>query len=108
VKPAIRSTVAEADIEAAIDFYLAEEPGAAPGFVDALERAIAHIESHPASGSPRYSIELGIPELRFRALARYPFALFYLEHDDHLTVIRCAHMSRDIPESLRGERGGAD
>lgn len=102
MKPAIRSALAEADIDAALDFYLGEAPEAAAGFIDALERATRQIESHPASGSPRYSLELNLPWLRHWPLRRYPYALFYLEHEDHLDVIRCVHLSRDLPATLQG------
>lgn len=103
MKPAIRSALAEADIESALDFYLVEAPAVAGGFIDALERATRQIEGHPGSGSPRYALDLNIPQLRFLPLQRYPYALFYVEHDDHLHVIRCVHLSRDIPASLREE-----
>ena len=104
MKPAIRSALAEADIEAAVEFYLAEAPDApevATGFINALERATRQIESHPAFGSPRFALELAIPQLRHWSLRRYPYALFYIEHDDHLDVIRCVHMSRALPATLR-------
>jgi toxin ParE1/3/4 len=103
VKPAIRSALAEADIEAALGFYLDEAPEAAAGFIAALERAIRQIETHPGSGSPRYALDLNIPRLRHWPLRRYPYALFYLEHDARLDVIRCVHLSRDIPASLQEE-----
>ena len=100
MKPAIRSALAAQDIQSAVEFYIAESLRAATGFIDELERATAHIESHPATGSPRYAHELNFPRLRFWPLRRFPFALFYIEHTDHLDVIRCVHMSRDIPASL--------
>ena len=102
MKPAIRSAPADADIRSAIDFYLAEAPSAASAFIDALERATRHIEANPGSGSPRYALELNIPDLRCWALRRFPYALFYIEHSDRIHVIRCVHMSRDIPPTLQG------
>ncbi len=103
MKPAIRSALAGADIQSAVEFYVAETVQVAAAFIDELERATRHIESHPATGSPRYAHELNIPQLRFWPLRRFPFALFYIEHADHLDVIRCVHMSRDIPASLRDD-----
>ena len=103
MKPAIRSALAAADIESAGEFYLAERIQVAEAFIHALERATRHIEAHPAIGSPRYAHELNIPQLRCWLLGRFPFALFYIEHADHLDVIRCVHMSRDIPASLRDD-----
>lgn len=103
MKHAVRSALAEADIRSAIEFYVAESVDVAADFIDELERATRHIESHPATGSPRYAHELNIPQLRFWPLGRFPFALFYIEHSDHLDVIRCVHMSRNIPASLQSD-----
>ena len=103
MKPAIRSALAEADIAAAVDFYLAESTTVALRFIAALERSVRQIEAHPESGSPRYAHELNLPQLRFCLLSRFPYALFYIEHSDHLDVIRCAHLRRDLPASLRAE-----
>lgn len=101
MKPAIRSALAEGDIGAAVAFYLAEAAHRVDAFIDDLERATRHIESQPSSGSPRYAHELDIPRLRHWGLRRFPYALFYVEHADHLDVIRFVHTSRDIPASLR-------
>ncbi len=101
MKPAIRSARAKADIRAALEHYIAEAPHVAEGFVAALEKATAQIERQPGIGAPRYAHELDIPRLRHWSLNRFPYALFYIEHDDHLDLIRVVHMSRDIPSSLR-------
>jgi toxin ParE1/3/4 len=103
VKEAIRYATASSDIVAVVEHYLAEAPHVAADFIDELERAVRHIERHPSSGSPRYAHELDIPQLRYWPLRRFPFALFYIEHADHLDVIRCVHMTRDIPVTLRDE-----
>lgn len=101
MKPEVRSALADQDILAAVDFYLSEAPAVASRFIDALEHAVRHIETHPESGSPRYAHELDLPRLRFWPLERFPYALFYIDHADHLDVLRCVHMSRDLPASLR-------
>ncbi|MDI1271169.1 MAG: type II toxin-antitoxin system RelE/ParE family toxin [Polaromonas sp.] len=101
IKPALHSPQASVDIENTIDYYLVEAPHMVEHFVDALENAIAHIQRSPGTGSPRYAVELNIPGLQFWTLANFPFSLFYMEHDDHLWVVRLVHMSRDIPPSLQ-------
>lgn len=103
MKPAIRSAVAGVDVETALDWYIDEAPHMLASFIDALEKAIARIERSPGIGSPRYAHELDIPRLRFWPLAKFPYAVFYIEHADHLDVIRVVHMSRDIPGSLQTE-----
>lgn len=102
-RPVLRSLQARVDIENAIDFYAAQALHMVDSFVDALEKAAAHIQRSPGTGSPRYAVELAIPGLRFWTLNKFPFSLFYIEQDDHLWVIRLVHMSRDIPASLQGD-----
>lgn len=101
MKPAIRSRQAGQDIQQALDYYVGIRVQTARQFLDALEQAIAHIQSHPGSGSPRYAHELGIPQLRFWMLDGFPYAVFYIEHHDHLDVIRLPHLHQDIPETFR-------
>ena len=101
MKPAIRSLLAGQDIQAALNHYLSVSPEIALAFLDALEHASQHIETHPGSGSPRYAHELGIPQLRYWMMSGFPHALFYVEHADHLDVIRLPHLHQDIPDTLR-------
>lgn len=101
MKPAIRSELADHDIRHALDRYLGISHAIALGFLDALEQASAHITTHPGSGSPRYAHALGIPQLRYWRLHGFPYALFYIEHHNHLDVIRLPHLQQDIPEKLR-------
>jgi toxin ParE1/3/4 len=101
IKHALRSALAQADIEAALDYYRIEAPHVAVELVNALEKAVTHIERAPGTGSLRYAHELDLPGLRFWALAKFPYSLFYLEREDHLLVIRLVHHSRDIPATLQ-------
>lgn len=103
MKPAVRSALAEADIKSTLAFYAVESMQLALEFIDALEHATQHIETHPATGLPRYSHALNIPQLRCWPLRKFPFALFYIEHGTNLDVIRLVHLHRDIPASLRDD-----
>lgn len=100
-KQVIRSAKAQLDVQEALAYYQVEAPHVADAFVNALERAVVHIQRAPGTGSPRYAIELDIPGLRFWLLSKFPYGLFYLEKDDQLLVIRLVHMARDVPASLR-------
>lgn len=93
---------ANKDVDAAVDYYL-DEAGekVAFGFIDSLEQAYRHIARHPATGSPRYAHELGLPDLRSWPLGRYPYLVFFVERDDHIDIWRVLHGERDIPASLR-------
>ena len=100
-KPVTPRAQASADVESAIDYYLAEgATDAALGFVDALEQAYRHLSHHAATGSPRYGHELGLAGLRAWPLTHYPFLVFYLERDDHIDVWRVLHTRRDIPQRM--------
>ncbi len=97
-KPVIPRAQANRDVDEALDYYLSEAVEAvALGFIDALERAYDHIGRHPATGSPRHAHELNLPGLRAWPLTRYPQLVFYVEHPEHIDVLRVLHGQRDIP-----------
>ena len=106
-KPLHRRARADADVQGAIDYYLAEAPEAVAGFVDALEAAYQHLQRAPATGSPRYAHELNLPGLRFWLCSRYPYLVFYVEFADRIEVWRVLHAKRDIPAWLQDDRPGA-
>ena len=90
-----------ADVDSAIDHYLAEGASAAAlGFIDALEQAYAYLSRNAATGSPRYGHELGLPGLRAWPPTAYPFLVFYLEREDHIDVWRVLHIRRDVPQRM--------
>lgn len=98
VKGVVPRELANRDVDEAIDHYLVEASAkVALGFTDELEKAYAHIARHPASGSPRYAHQLGLADLRFWPLGRYPYLVFYVERDEQIDVWRVLHEQRDIP-----------
>ena len=89
-------------MDEAIDHYLSTgDAQAALGFIDGVERAYRHVAQYPASGSSRYAAELDVPGLRSWVLRRYPYVVFYLEHDRHVEVWRVLQGRRDIAAWLR-------
>jgi toxin ParE1/3/4 len=97
-KPVVPREQANRDVDEAVAYYLIEAGKViALGFIDALEKAYAHIGRHPAAGSPRYAHELNLPGLRVWPLTRYSHLVFYVEHPDHIDVWRVLHGQRDIP-----------
>ena len=97
-KPIIPRELANRDVDAAIKHYLDQDAEqAALGFIEALEQAYAHISKRAATGSPRYAHELNLPGLRFWALTRYPYLVFYVELEQHIDVWRVLHGRRDVP-----------
>ena len=101
-KQVIPREQANRDIDETLAYYLSEgSESAALGFIDTLEQAYAHIARRPASGAGHYAHELNLPGLRFWPLKRYPYLIFYVEHDSHIDVWRVLHAKRDIPVWLQ-------
>jgi toxin ParE1/3/4 len=95
---------AEQDIADAVDHYFGE--GGAElslKFIDALEKAFDQLAVHPESGSPRYAMELDLPDLRHWSLRQFPYLIFYVVTQDAIDVWRVLHGKRDIPETLQME-----
>lgn len=105
-KPLIRRRSARIDIDLAADYYEHEAgPDVALRFVDAVEAAFRAIVDRPRAASPGWSERLKIAGLRSRPVARFPYLVFYKEHEDQIEVWRVLHAQRDIPASL-GEASG--
>jgi len=97
-RPVVPRERAARDVEEAVDYLLAEAgTQVALAFIDALERAYAHIGANPASGSARYAHELGLPDARFWRVEGYRYLIFYAEQPDHIDVWRVLHAQRDLP-----------
>jgi len=104
VKPVILRKLAEADVDAAMAYYIAEAGAdTALAFIDALEQANQHISEDPAIYSPRWGTELNLPGLRSLRVTKFPYVIFYMEQPDHIDVWRVLHAQRDIPAFLQGD-----
>ena len=100
-KPVRPRELANRDVDAVIEHYLNEaSEKVALGFIDELQKTFARISTNPRIGSPRYAHELDLPDLRFKAISRYPYLVFYVERDDCIEVWRVLHGERDIPAGL--------
>jgi toxin ParE1/3/4 len=97
-KPVIPRRKALDDVDAAVAHY-GEAAGAdtALAFIDALEAAFEFIASFPAAGSPRWSRELNLPDLRAVRVKAFPWLIFYVEGPAQIDVWRVLHAKRDIP-----------
>lgn len=85
------------DAVAAVGHYMAEAGEAvALEFINMLEAAYAHIGVYPESGSPRYALELDIPDLCAWPVTGFPFVVFYVAMSDHIDVWRLLHGQRDM------------
>ena len=105
-KPVVPREQAIRDVDEVIAYYLGEDAAqAALGFINALERAYAHIGRHPDIGSLRYAHELNLPSLRVWPLTHYPYLVFYVARADYVDVWRVLHGQRDIPLWMQEPEG---
>ncbi len=103
MKAVLLRELTQRDVDEVIDHYLtAAHAKIALGFVAALEQAYSQIGRQPAAGSPRYAQALNLPGLRSWPLTRYPYLVFYVEHDDFIDVWRVLHQERDLPAWMMG------
>jgi toxin ParE1/3/4 len=104
VKPVTLRKLAEADVDAALAYYLSEAGAdTALAFVEQLEQANQRISNDPAIYSPRWGAELNLPGLRSLRLSKFPYVIFYIEQADHIDVWRVLHAQRDIPAYLQDD-----
>jgi toxin ParE1/3/4 len=103
MKSLVRRARADADVLAALDYYISNAPEYAFDLIADLEQAYMHIRQYPASGSTRYAHELNLPAVRVWACKKYLYLIFYVEYPNQIEVWRVLHGSRDIPASLHLE-----
>lgn len=100
-KPVRPRERAREDMANAVRHYRVEAGEAvALGLVEAIHAALTDIAIHPAAGSPRYGVMLGLEGLRSRQPSRYPYLVFYVERPDRIEVWRVLHTRRDIASIL--------
>jgi len=96
MKKVRRHPQAEEDLKDAAWHYAGESISAASRFIAESKRTIVRIEKMPGAGSPRFAQDLGIPNLRVRAVGDFPYFMFYVEHRDYIDLMRVLHTHRDI------------
>ena len=79
---------ADAEAEAAYDWYATVNPQAARRFRERLREAIVSI-SEDAEGQPRYE-----GEVRRYLLPKYPYGVLYEVIDDTVFVVAVMHLKR--------------
>ena len=101
-KPVVLRDRAREDIEDAVEYYLGEAGSEVTlTLIDAVENALRTIADQPGVGAPRYAHELGVPGLRSRPVGRFPYLIFYVDHEEEVDVWRVLHSARDIPARMR-------
>lgn len=88
------------DLADARAYYRREAPHVVSDFARAVDAELLHLRRNPATGSPRYGLQIGFTGLRSWTVKKFPYVIFYVQQDDCLVVIRVLHQSADIPTHL--------
>lgn len=79
---------AEADIEAAFNWYEDQEPGLGAEFIRSPDEALESVARQPEAYQVIYR------NARRALLRRFPYAVFHLLQDETVEVIACMHFRR--------------
>jgi toxin ParE1/3/4 len=94
---------ASQDLDEALESYAREAPHQVESLLATFERVFRRIARLPASGSPRYALELGVQGLRHVTTPRLRYLIFYVELGMRVDVVRVLHEERDLPRILASE-----
>lgn len=95
---------ADADFDAAINYYLTEaDQAVAVRFIDAVEDAYRLIADNPAIGSTRLPSALGLDRTRTWPVSGFPYIIIYVEGGPGPEIWRLLHGQRDLPALLMGQ-----
>ncbi|SBT10175.1 Plasmid stabilization system [Candidatus Accumulibacter aalborgensis] len=101
MKPCLLLASAQNDAKEATRYYRRTGGNRlARRFVAKIRASLESIARQPAIGSLRYADPVGIPNVRFVALNKFPYLVFYLDRGQHIAVIRLLHGLRDLPTLL--------
>ena len=93
-----RSTLAECDFRAAVEYLLEYSEPAAEKFANDLTSRLRMVADQPLMGRERDDLGSGV---RSTVVGRY--VIFYRYTSDEMIVLRIIHGSRDIPRVFEDE-----
>lgn len=93
------SPAAESDLAAAFDWYERAQTGLGEQFLAEVNRSIEFISANPEAYPPVHR------KMRRVLLRTFPYALFYIEENDAITVLGCFHGRRSPSAWRRRSRG---
>ena len=104
MKPAVLRPQALRDQQGEVRYYRGEGgTRLAMKVAKATNEALDQVELEPGMGSPTLGKLLGIPGLRTWRVAKFPLLWCYLEHGDHLDVVRLLGERQDVAAILGDE-----
>jgi len=80
---------AERDLSEAYEWYEAQVPGLGAQFVEEFERTLESIQQFPEKQAAIYR------DVRRALTHRFPYLVFYVIHEDTISVLGVLHASRD-------------
>jgi toxin ParE1/3/4 len=91
MKPIVFAPEAQAEFEAAVEWYEAKAVGLGERFVSHVDDVLQLVEETPA-GFPKWNVDL-----RFRraVVQRFPYVVFYRDLGDRIEVVAVAHGARE-------------
>jgi toxin ParE1/3/4 len=89
MKPVVFHPEARAELDAAVAYYEAQRPGLGLDCQAHVEQVINEIQQYPGRGT---SVQAA--GLRRRLVSKFPYSVFYLEHDSAIEIIAVAHHRR--------------
>jgi toxin ParE1/3/4 len=106
VKPYVLRPQARDDRRSEVRYYR-QQAGAkvAAKLVNALRKALAELERHPAIGSPVLGQSLGVAGMRTWPVAGFPLSFWYFERETQLDVARLVGQRQDATDIDVGDAG---
>ena len=99
MKRVIPRLVAQSDLEQAFKYYLdAADANVAEDFANDFAQTTRLISEFPELGSPKYSFETGLDEMKFCSMKKFPYLIFYTEAEHYIDVWRVLHSHMNISE----------
>lgn len=99
MKQAALSPAARREVVDIVRWLAADNPLAAKGFRDALNRLLLTLAEQPLAGVCKTN--LAASNIRFFPIRGYPYVVVYTPDEHPPLVLRVLHGARDLPDVLR-------
>jgi plasmid stabilization system protein ParE len=101
--PVVLRDEAQAEFDAAFDFYDAKRAGLGLAFVERVQQTFNRIQANPLM------LEIVLGDIRKAVVTRFPYCVFYRPLSDRIEVLAVFQSSRDPSVwQARGEPGPPD
>jgi hypothetical protein len=80
--------LAERELNEAAAYYAGARRGLGDAFIDEVQRAVQFVAAFPLAGVAVHR------DIRWRAVRRFPYCVYYRVHTDHVRVLAVGHQKR--------------